>query len=568
MLYICDHIYNTAYRRFFAGWVQVEGGRIAAVGEGDVPAALSAEPRADFTGMYIVPGLIDCHMHIESSMMAPAPFAAAALRHGTTTVVSEPHEIANVKGLAGVRAMIEAGRKVPLDIFIGVPSSVPSTDDTLETAGGAIELEDLRALLDDPAVICLGEVMNTRAVITDAPHKHKDFIRAVKERRPLLPIEGHCPTITGLDLCRYLCEGIDSDHTEHTLEELRQRLFHGVLFELQEKMLRSEIVRHIVDNRLYESIALVTDDVMPDTLVHSGQLDRVLRLAIELGFPVEQAIYCCTAVPARRMLLLDRGAIAPGKIADFVVVDSPERFDVIHTYKNGREVYAGGEIAEIALEGSAGAFPADFYGTVKLSPRTEADFAFAAPVGAGEVSVNVMNTFEVRTQTEWVIENLPTEGGLLRLPAGYNKIMAFERYGKNGNVGRGVVKGDSVLRGAVASTYAHDHHNLIVLGDNDRDMAAAANAVVVMGGGIAVADGGEITAQLELPVGGIMAEGDPRDVARDMAAVTVAMVRQGYRNQNPVMSFCTLCLPVSPALKITDCGLVDVRGSRIVPLYN
>ena len=567
---VCDilfenaKVYNSAYRRFFDGYMAVRGELIVCTGRGDAPESLQAAKRINLGGRAIVPGLIDSHMHIESSSLTPMAYANEAVRHGVTTIVSEPHEIANVAGVAGIDAMMEAGRGAPIDIFYGIPSCVPSTNFTLETSGAEIDAEQVLQLLQREGVICLGEVMNTRSVLTEPDGKANRLIRAFRAAAPKLPVEGHVPRIVGEELAEYMLSGVDSDHTEHTLAELVDRWYLGFFVQLQEKTLKPDILAHIAEHpELLDSTAIVTDDVMADEMVELGILDHVLRLALERGMPMEHAIYCTTATPAKRMRLYDRGQLRPGYLADFVVLENETAFNVFATYKNGRCVYTMGDAPR---EMPVTEWPAALLDSIKLSQVYESDFAIRTE-REGIVSCRVALVDPHRTQTQEVERKLEATDGELHFEgSGVNQYAVFERYGKNGNRGQGLVEGCTIRSGAVATTYSHDSHNLCVLGTNKADMAAAANTVIDMKGGIAVVEDGQLIASARMPIGGILSDKSAHAFAVEMQGVTEALRARGYDHDDPIMSLCVLALIVSPALKFSDFGVVDVTRQQIVSL--
>ena len=295
-------VYNTVFRKFFPADVYILNGKIYYV-DLKKEEMIVADTVVYGSGKYMIPGLVDVHMHIESSMMTPASMAQRLSECGVTTIVSEPHEMANVNGMEGVLAMIEAGKDAPIDIYYGIPSCVPSTTPELETTGGVIGYEEMKKLLHNPSVLCVGEVMNYRQVIRENDLEISKLLKDLSEHEPLYTIEGHCPALTDLDLAKFIYLGIDSDHTEHNVEELKQRFFNGMYVEIQEKMLRKEILDFIEENDLYGHFGFVTDDVMADTLMDQGHLDAIVRKAIHMGMEPEQAIYHATYTNAMRMKL-------------------------------------------------------------------------------------------------------------------------------------------------------------------------------------------------------------------------------------------------------------------------
>lgn len=562
-------VYNTFLKRFENAHVAVKGDRFFCI-DRRREYDFQAEEILDAKGAYMIPGLIDIHMHIESSMMTPAAMAKCLAKNGVTSIVSEPHEMANVKGVRGIEAMIRAGERAPVDIFYGIPSSVPSTDCTLETTGGEIDADSMKELLRRREVVCVGEVMNFRGIIQNEALEISRFLEYLRKKRQDFPVEGHCPSLKNLDLAKYLYAGIDADHTEHTLEEVRQRLENGMFFEIQNKMLKPDIIKYIKQNALYEYCAFVTDDTMADCLVEKGQLNYVVERAIQMGFPMEQAIYCATYTPARRMHLDDRGAVAPGKLADFSLTAQPDSLRPQYVYKSGKCVYEAGGKGKIIEEQahSEREFPEDFYRSIQIfEEQIKAFSSVKVPCQNGNISVRAMEVFPDQTQTkEKRIEMEVRNGELQWKNSGCILAAVLERYGKNKSVGIGFLTGSCHKKGTIATTYFHDHHNLMVAGDDPADMELAVRRIADMQGGYLTVRKGKILSELSLPVGGILSDQPPEEVARRLSKVRLSMEELGYRHENPIMSFSCLGLPVSPDLKLTNFGLIDVKAGRRVPL--
>jgi len=559
------YIYNTPFKKFFKGYFSVKGEKILHLGIGDIRDDIEYDKAVDLQGKWVIPGLIDSHMHVESSMLAPRPFAKLMVENGVTTVVSEPHEIANVTGMDGVLAMIDAAKGAVMDIFYAVPSSVPSTSAEFETTGDVVDMPQLIELIKHKEVVCLGEVMNTYKVLTDPDDKQNQFVKYLKQHRPDMPLEGHCPRIVGSDLNQYVYTGIGSDHTEHNVDAFMQRVFNGMLFQVQDKMAKPEIAQAIKEHSLYENVAIVTDDTTPSHLINHGHLNAVVMEMVKCGLDFEKAVYCATATPARRMRLYDRGQIMPGMLADFCILDTLEEIKPVYTYKNGKVVFDKSTGNKFETEK---AFPASFYRTMKLDTIVPEMFDIRTPVENGEVSVNGLEVLPDYTRTPKVTKTLKAQNGRLVLDETTREIVVLERHGKNGNVFGTIATGACVVNGAVASSYAHDHHNLLVLGENNEDMALAANTVINNRGGLAVVKDGKVIAQAPLEVCGLMSERDPYEVAKSIEDVEAAMREIGYVHYNPVMSLATTCLPVSMDVKITDKGLVDVINGKIIDIFN
>lgn len=558
-------VYNSYFKKFKKADVSVSQGKFLYI-DPKQSGVVQCSRTMDAKGMYMVPGLIDIHMHIESSMLTPGAFCRRLRECGVTTVVSEPHEMANVNGIQGVLDMIRAGEDSPVDLFYGIPSCVPSTSPRLETTGGIITCAEMERLKENPQVACVGEVMNYRTVIRENDLEITKFISRLRERDRIFPIEGHCPSLMDLDLAKFLYLGINGDHTEHSIEELEQRFAGGMFIEIQEKMLCGDVISYIMEHGLEEHFCFVTDDVMADTLCSQGHLDALLRKAVKLGMKPEQAIYNATYTPARRMNLLDRGAIAPGKLADFLLLKDPEAFSIASAYKRGKCIFGKemGDVCDIRDRD----FPEPYYHSIRLTPRNQDSFRIPVKTALDHVGVRVMEIEDGSTKTKEKIVKMPVKNGFLQWEgSGCLLAAVFERYGKSGGVGYGFITGDCHKRGAVATSYAHDCHNLLVAGANPQDMALAMNRVIGMQGGMAVTDQGAVRAELPLPVGGILSDRPAREVGEKLAQVRKAMKEQGYRHYNPIMSFCTITLPASPALKLTDKGLIDVGACRIIPLW-
>lgn len=556
-------VFNTYLKKFISADVSVKDGRFYYI-DRKRDTDFQTEAVLDAGGMYMIPGLVDIHMHIESSMMTPEPFGNCVAAYGVTTIVSEPHEMANVKGTRGVLEMISAAKNAPIDIFYGIPSSVPSTSERLETTGGIIDCNAMKHLLNEEDVVCVGEIMNYRQIIRENDLEITKFLDYLRQERPGYVIEGHCPSLLELDLARFLYLGIDGDHTEHTLEEVKQRIENGMFFEIQDKMLLPEVLDYIRENQLYEYCGFVTDDTMADVLYEKGQLNYVVQKAVESGFPVEMAVYCATYTPARRMHLYDRGVIAPGKLADFVLLADPAVLAPVYVYKNGVQIFCEKNRSEVS---SSYRFPEDFYQSVCLPPVTIEDFRVTVDTDKDEVTVRAIEVHPDRTQTTEKLVTMPVRDHLLDWKdSGCLLAMVLERHGKNGNIGYGFITGACLNKGTAATTYFHDHHNLFVAGDNPEDMLFAVRRIQELQGGFLTVRGGKILAELALPVCGILSERGVKDTALKLKGIRESLAGLGYRHSSPIMSLGTLGLPVSPALKLTDRGLVDVKQSAVVPL--
>lgn len=566
-------VYNTVFKRFYPADVSVLDGRIYHV-EQNPRRSLDAAPIPasvlDGRGAYMIPGLIDIHMHIESSMLTPLSFSRHLSQCGVTTIVSEPHEMANVGGVDGILSMMEAGKDAPIDIFYGIPSCVPSTSSHLETTGGIVDFQDMKKLLHHPKVACVGEVMNYRQIIReDNQLEISRFLTFLREQGSPIPVEGHCPMLLGEELSRFIYLGIDSDHTEHSIEELRQRFFQGMYIELQDKMLNHQVLDFIHTNQLYGHFGFVTDDVMADALWEEGHLNAVVKKAIKLGMPPEQAIYHATYTNAVRMNLTDRTMLAPGKLADFILIEDLDEFKIQSTYKRGVCIYDRLAPSFIDTPGDSSTFPESYYHSVHLGNISPDLFTITCDRDKN-ASVRIIHVADGGTKTTEVQDILRISNKqLMWEESPYLLVSVVERYGKSKEkaaIGMGLAGGDFMKTGAVATTYCHDHHNLLIAGKNKKDMALAANCVIEMNGGIAVVENGMVKARLPLPIGGILSDASVKKVGLALKSIRKALENQGYRHYNPIMSLCTLGLLASPSLKVSDKGLIDVKKSCVTSL--
>ncbi|TVX88442.1 adenine deaminase [Paenibacillus agilis] len=576
------HVFNIYMKRFIAGNVAVLDGRFLYIGARG-KETFEAKEIVEGNGQHLIPGLIDIHLHIESSMITPATFSHGIIQNGVTTVVSEPHEMANVFGLEGVQEMIRASEGCAADILYAIPSSVPATP--LETTGGSIEISDIDKLLQDERVVCLGEIMNSVDVLRDPDCKTNQILNHIRTNHPHLVIEGHTPKkLVDLELARFMFAGVDSDHTEQEVDSMLDRMRNGMFVEIQEKAMRPEIMRILIEEDIADLFCFVTDDVMADSFVADGHLNHLVRKAIAMGMSPERAIYCTTYTPAQRMRLYDRGSIAPNKLADFVLLSDLSTFHIDAVYKRGRRIYDANHL--VKQERVEGQFPSHFYQSVKLSPLQEGDFtvvvtgangsagadnaagARTEQVANGVHKCRVMEVSNGTTTTKELHREVEVQDGVLQWERaeGLGLVATFERYGRNGNRAYGLITGSTIKRGAIATTYSHDNHNLLVVGHNAADMTLAANTVIADQGGFCVVADGHVLARVPLPVGGILSE-EPLDTfGLAVKRLREAMESLGYDHYNPIMSISTHSLPVSPALKLTDLGLIDVHAGTIVPL--
>ncbi|MFC0469860.1 adenine deaminase C-terminal domain-containing protein [Halalkalibacter kiskunsagensis] len=563
LLIVNVKVFNSYFRKFVSGNVVIIDGKFLYIGQ-RCEETFQAREVLDGQGKYMIPGLIDIHLHIESTMVTPETFSFGLIKNGVTTIVPEPHEMANVFGLEGVKEMMAASRDCVADMFYGIPSSVPAT--TLETTGGSIEIEDMDKLLHSEEIVCLGEIMNYVDVISDdRACKTNQILEHIRKKYPHLTIEGHVPKLLDLDLQRMVYAGVDSDHTHQTIQGMEERIAAGMFIEIQEKSMSQEIIDYLIEKNVTEHFCFITDDVMADSFEKRGHLNHIAQKAISMGMKPEQVIYACTYTPAQRMKLQDRGVIGPGKVADFLLLSDLEEFTIEKVFKDGKKVYDVGE--EYVQAKKPKQFSTAFYESVKLNLLSEDDFAIKVDEPDASYSCRVMIVKDGSTFTEEVRDTfLVSEQNLCWEESEYGLIATFERYGKNGNRAHGLIGGDIIRKGAIATTYSHDNHNLLVIGQNVSDMVLAANEVIRNQGGICVVDDGNIEQMLKLPVGGILSEEPLELLAKQVKDLRKAMEDLGYKHYNSIMSISTLSLSVSPALKITDFGLIDVNEGEVVPL--
>ena len=525
--------------------VAICDGHIAGIGAG-----YRGEAHIDLAGSYVAPGLIDAHVHIESSLCTPAQFASAVVRRGVTTVVADPHEIANVAGPAGVEFIAKGSAGLPLEAVVMAPSCVPATD--MATSGGTITAEDLRGLRSRRIVHGLGEVMNFPAVISgDAATLAK--IAAMQGR----PIDGHCPAVTGRALNAYAAAGIGSDHESITPDEAREKLARGLYLLIREATNAKNLdtLLPIVTPGNSRRICFCTDDHTPGDLLNAGSIDHMIRRAIAFGVETIDAIRMATLNPAECYGLSHVGAIAPGRLANLIVFDDLRRPEPRLVFSRGKSV---AEWAPGASESAAalGRCHVDWE-SIKLGIPARSD------------RIRVIGCTPDQIVTEHRILPATKSAGLAIADASRDilKMAVIERHRGTGNVGLGFIQGIGLRRGAIAGTFAHDHHNLVCIGADDPSMMSAARAVTNMTGGLAVAAGERVLARLPLPIAGLMSDRPISEVAVAYETLLAAAHDLGSPLCDPFMAMSFMALEVIPALKLTDRGLVDVEQFKIVDLF-
>lgn len=530
--------------------VAIQDGVIVGVGR------YSGKEEVDVSRYHLTPGFIDAHIHLESTMLHPAEFCRAVLPRGTTAVVADPHEIANVLGLPGIRFMLEATAGLPVDTFLMAPSCVPATH--METSGAELKASDLAELLSEPRVIGLAEVMNFPGVIQGMPEVLEKI-----ERFSARPVDGHAPLVSGKDLCGYVLAGIGTDHECTTLEEGREKLARGMRILIREGSQAKNLAAlwPLADDFGLRRVAFCTDDRHPDDLNEQGHLDHILRQAVGLGLDPVRAVVMATLNAAEAFGLKRRGALAPGYRADIAVLESLESMKVVRVFKDGRLAAADGQPTM----------------PVRMTPIPE----WAGPMHVGtltrdalDVSVTgprarVIEIVEGQLLTNHLVVEAPNRNGLLVADPDRDlaRLMVVERHRGTGNVGHGLVKGFGLRQGALASSVAHDSHNIVAVGMSAEELLLAVETVRRMRGGQAVVCGDKVLAELPLPLAGLMSAASLEQTVESVGRIRNATRDLGCRLGDPFMILSFLSLPVIPSLKLTDRGLVDVERFQFTPLF-
>ncbi len=518
-----------------------------------------AKKTIDVEGDFLCPGLIDGHLHIESSMVTPPQFAQAVLPHGTTTVVIDPHEIANVMGVEGIRFMAESAKGIPLNVFIMLPSCVPAT--SMETAGARLKAKDLNPLWNEPWAIGLAEMMNFPGVI----YRDREVLKKIETAKGKR-IDGHAPLLSGKGLYAYLSAGIRSDHECTRIEEAYEKLKNGMWIMVREGSTARNLndLLPLIHTKNSRRFIFVTDDRHPKELLEEGHIDSMIREAVRKGIDPIQAIQMATLNTAEYFRLDDLGVIAPGYRADIITFDHLTRFQIKKVFKDGFLVAEDGKI----LHG-------------QISLRREKKLRCPRSIHLGPIRADslllkthqplakVIQLIPNQIVTKKVIKRVFLKEGVAypNLQEDILKIAVVERHRATGNIGIGFVQGFGLKKGAIGSSVAHDSHNLVIVGTNDEDMFKAILTLKEMGGGLVVIAEGKVMASLALPIAGLMSEAPVEEVHKRLENLHQATQTLGCKVRDPFMALSFLSLPVIPELKITDKGLVDVNQFKIVPLF-
>ncbi len=523
------------------------------VGFGDYQAKKIIDVKGDF----LCPGLIDGHVHVESSMVTVPEFARAVVPRGTTSVVIDPHEIANVHGREGIRFMADSARGIPLNVFIMLPSCVPATH--LETSGATLSATDLKPLFREPWAIGLAEMMNFPGVIFRDPEVLKK-IEAAKGR----PVDGHAPMLSGKGLYAYLTAGIRSDHECTTLKEAKEKLKNGMWIQMREGTTARNLkdLLPLVTPKSSRRTFFVTDDRHPKELLEEGHIDSMIRRAIQLGLDPILAIQMATLNAAEYFRLDNVGAIAPGFRADIVTFDHLSRFRIRKVFKDGILVSENGRmLATHAPQRKALRTGSSVHvGLLKKD---------AFLLRSNQRLVKVIQLIPGQIVTKKEVKRIILKHGVAypNIKKDILKIVVVERHKATGNIGIGFVSGFGLTKGAIGSSVAHDSHNLVIVGTNDRDILKAVKAIQAMRGGLVAVSNGKVLSSLPLPIAGLMSESPVPQVHLQLKALHRAAKKLGCNIPAPFMALSFLSLPVIPELKITDKGLVDVNQFKFVPLF-
>jgi adenine deaminase len=523
--------------------------RIAGLGD------YQAHEVVDLGGRYVCPGFIDAHVHIESAMVPPNEYARAVVPCGTTTVIADPHEVANVLGLEGIRYMLEMAKYNPLSIYVMAPSCVPSTE--METTGAALHWYDLQTLQHEPYVLGLGEMMNFHGVVNGVPDV-LDKLRAYQGRVK----DGHAPGVEGKSLMAYIAANIGSDHECTTLEEARHKLGLGMFIFLREASYARNLrdLLPVVNPHTSRRLCFCTDDRMPSDLLDEGHIDHMVRVAISEGIEPTTAIRMATLNPSEYFHLHDRGAIAPARRADLVVFSDLRSPRAEMVYRGGKLVAKDGQV----IPWERPQRPSVLRSSMNVD-WSHVNFR----VSANGRQIRVIGLMPDQIITQHLVEELPIRDGEVMADPKRDilKLAVVERHLATGNVGLGFVKGLGLQKGAIASTVAHDHHNIVVAGADDESMFNAMQAIAAARGGMAAAYNETVLAQLPLPIAGLMSDQPIETVRHQMEDVLAAVKQLGSPLDHPFEALSFLALPVIPTLKLTDLGLVDVDKFQLVSLF-
>ena len=534
---------NVFSNEFLCGDIAVANGLIAGVGKYD------GKTEIDVSGKLVLPGFIDAHIHLESSMVTPAEFAKAVVAHGTTTVITDPHEITNVMGIDGVEYMIQASQNLPIDVHFMMPSCVPATE--IDESGAELDCKDIDLYLDNNKVLGLAEMMNYVGVINGDKNVLSKIVTSQAHHKK---IDGHAPELSGNDLNAYIAAGVYSDHECSTFENALEKLRKGQFIMIREGTAAHNLkaLMPLLTQQYYSRCMFATDDKHPSDLLYGGHIDYIVKQALKNGADPIVALKTATHHAARYFLLNNKGAIASGYLADIVVVDNLEDFNVETVFKCGKLVFDG-EVKDFSAPTVDEKLAEKCFDTFHLDSVTPSSFKVDGKLGL----IGLVGG-ELLTRNLGTADKIDVENDIL-------KIACIERHKGTNHIGVGYVKGYSLKSGAVATSVAHDSHNIITVGCNDDDIAVAVNAINDSKGGIAVVENGKIKALLELPIAGLMSDEPLTTVNEKLENAKSSAYELGAdKSIDPFMTLSFLSLPVIPSLRITTKGVFDAENWKML----
>jgi len=534
---------NVFSNEFLCGDIAVANGLIAGVGKYD------GKTEIDVSGKLVLPGFIDAHIHLESSMVTPAEFAKAVVAHGTTTVITDPHEITNVMGIDGVEYMIQASQNLPIDVHFMMPSCVPATE--IDESGAELDCKDIDLYLDNKKVLGLAEMMNYVGVINGDKNVLSKIVTSQAHHKK---IDGHAPELSGNDLNAYIAAGVYSDHECSTFENALEKLRKGQFIMIREGTAAHNLkaLMPLLTQQYYSRCMFATDDKHPSDLLYGGHIDYIVKQALKNGADPIVALKTATHHAARYFLLNNKGAIASGYLADIVVVDNLEDFNVETVFKRGKLVFDG-EVKDFSAPTVDEKLVEKCFDTFHLDSVTPSSFKVDGKLGL----IGLVGG-ELLTRNLGTADKIDVENDIL-------KIACIERHKGTNHIGVGYVKGYSLKSGAVATSVAHDSHNIITVGCNDDDIAVAVNAIKDSKGGIAVVENGKIKALLELPIAGLMSDEPLTTVNGKLENAKSSAYELGAdKSIDPFMTLSFLSLPVIPSLRITTKGVFDAENWKML----
>lgn len=534
---------NVFSNEFLCGDIAVANGLIAGVGKYD------GKTEIDVSGKLVLPGFIDAHIHLESSMVTPAEFAKAVVAHGTTTVITDPHEITNVMGIDGVEYMIQASQNLPIDVHFMMPSCVPATE--IDESGAELDCKDIDLYLDNKKVLGLAEMMNYVGVINGDKNVLSKIVTSQAHHKK---IDGHAPELSGNELNAYIAAGVYSDHECSTFENALEKLRKGQFIMIREGTAAHNLkaLMPLLTQQYYSRCMFATDDKHPSDLLYGGHIDYIVKQALKNGADPIVALKTATHHAARYFLLNNKGAIASGYLADIVVVDNLEDFNVETVFKCGKLVFDG-EVKDFSAPTVDEKLAEKCFDTFHLDSVTPSSFKVDGKLGL----IGLVGG-ELLTRNLGTADKIDVENDIL-------KIACIERHKGTNHIGVGYVKGYSLKSGAVATSVAHDSHNIITVGCNDDDIAVAVNAIKDSKGGIAVVENGKIKALLELPIAGLMSDEPLTTVNEKLENAKLSAYELGAdKSIDPFMTLSFLSLPVIPSLRITTKGVFDAENWKML----